>query len=154
MCDSVRVNPTCTMADVFMAYRVCNMLLARDVIPHGTPVVKRGFARAMDPSLIRIVRVYGGAPRGLGGDMTLSDKERTWLDFVHWVDYRVSRLRPLPREVIEIRYLGEKVRSLQEVLYILESCGRRIEFFELEQAEREGLDYLATHLLFGNSREA
>ncbi|WDL96923.1 hypothetical protein [Alicyclobacillus sp. ALC3] len=114
-----------TLPDVFAAYRACQKLLARDIIPHPVPAAPLpGYEEAVDPDLIHVGRVHAPAPAGYGVGMSfMSRQEWDWSDYVEWVDGRVGRLPALQRDIVRVRYMGVAELSGQDAYYVLRAVG-------------------------------
>lgn len=119
------------LMDVFAAYRACKKLLAREFIAHSRKLsAMPGYEHAMDPDLIRAMRVYGAPPPW---PERLFSEEREWLEYLMWVDDRVDRLGGLSRDIIRVQYLGDKVLGGAEVVRLLLRAGYGVTLHDIER---------------------
>lgn len=114
-----------TLPEVFAAYRACQRLLARDLVPHPVqPTPLPGYEDAADPDLIHVARVHAPAPAGYGGsELMMTREDWHWQFYIEWVDERVGRLPALQRDIVRIRYMGVAELSGQEAFYLLRAVG-------------------------------
>jgi hypothetical protein len=101
-----------------MVYRLCKTLLEHEMVPHGTPRPPlRGYEKAIDPDLIKTIRVFSSGPSRLSLPM-LTPEESEWRRFVWRVDQVVNRkLSKYQRRIIRLRYLGKEPLPADREVY-------------------------------------
>ena len=136
-----------TLYEVFAAYRLCKILLDREVVPHGVPQApKPGYEDAMDPELIKVERVFGPAPPRLSLPM-LTPEENGYRRFVWRVDNAVRRkLSNYQRRIIRMRFLGKDVLTDKEVYDSLYQSGWYESFRSYERQKGRALSVLSIAL--------
>ncbi|GMA52600.1 hypothetical protein GCM10025857_39570 [Alicyclobacillus contaminans] len=135
---------------IFADYRAAKEAIANRSVP-----VKRGYASAIHPDLIRASRVHPPLPKSVTGFCITPDfSDASFRRFIWRIDWHVRRLRPYRRALIRKRFLGHEPLPTDAAVYDeLRREGWYVSksFYNVEK--REGLEELFRSLKLSSGAE-